>query len=34
MKITGVKPWLVTSQSPYLDTAGEAPRQRTRVYFR
>ena len=25
MKITGVKPWLVTSQSPYLDTAGEAP---------
>ena len=23
MKITGVTPWLVRSQSPYLDTAGE-----------
>ena len=25
MRITGITPWLVRSQAPYLDTAGETP---------
>ena len=33
MKITGVTPWLVKSQAPYLDTAGETPgREREYVF--
>jgi len=33
MKITGVTPWLVSSQTPYLDTAGEGPgREREYVF--
>ena len=33
MKITGITPWLVTSQAPYLDTAGETPgREREYVF--
>ena len=33
MKITKVTPWLVRSQRPYLDTAGEEPGQEREYVF-